>query len=425
MHRQAFLLAAAVTCSLATAQSFDPPVALDVNSDPTIVEVHLSANVSTWQYVNGVDTAVWAYRDDSPGGAGLSIPGPTIEANLGDTVIVHFTNNLPEATTLHWHGVEVPAHMDGSHVSQRPVQPGGTFDYQFKVLSEGLYWYHPHVRTFDQVEKGLYGALLVKDPAKDAIVYHNLGGRQVEEHIVIFDDILLDANNQIVPAFSFTDPLQHALYQLNGRVGNMLLVNGKRADATTLDVTNGAVQVWNCLNAANTTFAYLKVSSNHVGGNGVPADLWEIGSDGGYVEYPFKRFSVGSTAPPALEDHPWQTLIPEMYAGILMFPGERMKVAFTPIGQEGETFEIENWDWFRGRHIAMQPGGPGTAIMLPDDPLDGAYPAQQFLQLRLVGQEPGLGEWVPSFDHSVPGAHADPEDHPVHLRPRHARPELR
>ena len=165
----------------------------------------------------GIDTTVWAYSDDSPGGSGESIPGPTIKANVGDTIRVHFTNNLPEATTIHWHGIENYAAMDGAHITQLHVQPGGTFDYEFPVLTEGLYWYHPHVRTFDQVEKGLYGGMLVKDAAKDAIVFANLGGRPVEEHIVFFDDVLLDANDQIVPAFSFADPLQNALYHLNGR----------------------------------------------------------------------------------------------------------------------------------------------------------------------------------------------------------------
>ena len=202
---------------------------------------------------------MWAYRDDSVGGAGLSVPGPTIQARVGDTLIVHFTNNLPEATTVHWHGVEVPATMDGSHISQRHVYPGETFVYQFPLLREGLYWYHPHVRPFDQVEQGLYGCLLVKDPAREDVVFANLGGRAIEEHIVVFDDVLLDANHEVVPAFSFSDPLQNALYQLNGRVGNHLLVNGRQASTVNLDVTNGAIQRWHCLNAANTSFARLDI----------------------------------------------------------------------------------------------------------------------------------------------------------------------
>ena len=380
----------------AAAQGFDPPVAVDVNPDPTIVEVNISANVTTWQYIPGVDTTVWAYSDDSPGGSGATLPGPTIKANVGDTLRVHFTNNLPEPTTIHWHGIENYADQDGSHISQLHVPPGGTFDYEFPLLTEGLYWYHPHVRTFDQVEKGLYAGLLVKDPAKDAIAFANLGGRTLEEHIIFFDDVLLDANNQVVPAFSFTDPLQNALYQLNGRIGNVLLVNGRESSGVTLPVTNGSVQNWYIVNAANSTFCRLEISKPPLGtGPGINQPTWEIGSDGGYIQFPYKRFVVYSTQPPPTE-HPGQTLIPEMYSGVLCFPGERMQVAFNPTGNDGETFTIRQWDWFRGRHLAVW-NPTMTQIMLPDDPMDGGYPTQDYFDIQLTGNDPGLGEWKPSF----------------------------
>ena len=391
-------LASLLTLSLslgASAQSFDPPTAVDVNPDPTIVEVNISANVTTWQYIPGVDTTVWAYSDDSPGGVGASVPGPTIRANVGDTLRVHFTNNLPEATTIHWHGIENYADQDGSHISQLHVPPGGTFDYEFPLLSEGLYWYHPHVRTFDQVEKGLHAALLVKDPAKEAQVFTNLGGRAVEEHIVFFDDVLLDANDQVVPAFSFTDPLQNALYHLNGRVGNVLLVNGREASTVTLPVTNGAIQNWYIVNAANTTICRLEVTRHPTqGGPGVPGDTWEIGSDGGYVQFPYKRLPMWSTQPTT--EHIGQSLVIEQFSGVLLFPGERMQIAFTPIGSDGETFTIQQWDWFRGRHLAVW-NPTMTQIMLPDDPLDGGYPTLPYFDVQLQGNDPGLGQWTPNF----------------------------
>jgi FtsP/CotA-like multicopper oxidase with cupredoxin domain len=380
----------------AAAQGFDPPVAIDVNPDPTIVEVNLSANVTTWQYIPGTDTPVWAYSDDSPGGSGASVPGPTIKANVGDTLRVHFTNNLPEPTTVHWHGVQNYASMDGSHISQLHVPPGGTFDYEFPLLTEGLYWYHPNVRAHDQVEKGLHGGLLVKDASKDAIAFSNLGGRPVEEHIVFFDDILLDANNQVVPAFSFTDPLLNAEYHLNGRAGNVLLVNGRESSGVTLPVTNGAVQNWYIVNVANSTFCRLEISKpSLVPGPGIRERTWEIGSDGGYVQFPYRRFAVGSTAPPPTE-HAQRALLPEMYSGVLLFPGERMQVAFTPSGANGETFTIRQWDWFRGRHLAEW-NPTMTEIMLEEDPLDGSYPTLDYLKIVLTGNDPGLGEWVPNF----------------------------
>ena len=127
----------------------------------------------------------------SPTVAVASVPGPTLYAQRGDTVKVNFTNNLPESTTVHWHGVKVPAGHDGSHISQVIIPGnGGTFTYEFKVLAEGLKWYHPHVRTFDQVEKGLHGLLRVEEPPAQRAA---LGLTNVEEHLLVFDDILLDA----------------------------------------------------------------------------------------------------------------------------------------------------------------------------------------------------------------------------------------
>ena len=100
--------------------------------------------------------------------------------SLGDTVIVHFYNELPQETTVHWHGVELPATMDGSHISQNPVLPGEYFRYEFKVMRPSLFWYHPHIRSNEQVEKGLYGALLVRDPVQNEAL-----GLPDTEHVLL------------------------------------------------------------------------------------------------------------------------------------------------------------------------------------------------------------------------------------------------
>ena len=80
---------------------------------------------------------VWGYNG--------SCPGPTIQVQQGDRVRVIFENGLPEATTLHWHGLEVPIEMDGvPFISQKPVPPGGSFTYEFTVHQEGTFFYHSH-----------------------------------------------------------------------------------------------------------------------------------------------------------------------------------------------------------------------------------------------------------------------------------------
>ena len=99
------------------------------------------------------------------------VPGPSFEANVGDTLRVHFTNNLAIETTIHWHGVEVPANMDGSPLASASgkIGPGKTFMYEFELQRAGTFWYHPHdnANANKGVELGLYGSLVVHDPIVD------------------------------------------------------------------------------------------------------------------------------------------------------------------------------------------------------------------------------------------------------------------
>ena len=371
------LVLAALT--LPAAAQFDPAIAVDINPDPDIVEINLTAAETTWQYIPGVDTTVYAYNG--------TVPGPTIGTKKGDTLIVHFQNDLPEETTIHWHGIESYADQDGAHIAQRPVPAGGSFTYTFKTNDDSLFWYHPHVRVFDQVEKGLYGALLVKDPVLEA----SLGLLDIDEHIILFDDILLDANDQVVPAFSFADPLQNVLYQINGRTGNHLLINGKLAGSVSLPVRNGQPVRFRIVNCANTTICRLDFNDAVTG---IGQDLWLLGQDAGFLGIPFKKLPVTSTAPGAGGgDHPDQVLLAEMGQGVLLFPGERDDVIITPTGTPGQNYTITQNDWFRGRHAAVY--NSLGMIMLPDDPLDGAYPTVPYFDMTLTGTDPGTGAYVP------------------------------
>ena len=74
-----------------------------------------------------------------------SCPGPTIQINQGDRVRVIFENRLPESTTVHWHGLEIPIEQDGvPWISQKPIPPGEKYTYEFTVHQEGTYFYHAH-----------------------------------------------------------------------------------------------------------------------------------------------------------------------------------------------------------------------------------------------------------------------------------------
>src|SRR5277367_3817914 len=74
-----------------------------------------------------------------------SCPGPTIQIQQGDRVRVIFENRLPESTTVHWHGLEIPIEQDGvPWISQKPIPPGEKYTYEFTVHQEGTFFYHAH-----------------------------------------------------------------------------------------------------------------------------------------------------------------------------------------------------------------------------------------------------------------------------------------
>ncbi len=171
---------------------------------------------------------VWAYNGQ--------IPGPTMRVRLGETVRVHFTNRLAQPTTIHWHGIRVPNSMDGvPDVTQPAVPPGGSFVYEFTPKDPGTFWYHPHVRSSEQVERGLYGALIVDDARP----------RPYSQDVLwVLDDWRLTREGAIDPEFVTRHDLAH-----DGRWGNRITVNGRTDEVLT--VKAGQRIRLRLLNAAN------------------------------------------------------------------------------------------------------------------------------------------------------------------------------
>ncbi|MHB8620740.1 MAG: multicopper oxidase family protein, partial [Chloroflexota bacterium] len=123
-------------------------------------EYQITAAVNKWQLSGQQTVEAWTYNGQ--------LPGPEIRSKVGDLVKVRITNNLPEETTVHWHGVDVPNAMDGvPDVTQKPIPRGGTFTYQFVVSTPGTYWYHSHVNEMTQVRSGLYGPFIVEPREAD------------------------------------------------------------------------------------------------------------------------------------------------------------------------------------------------------------------------------------------------------------------
>lgn len=126
---------------------------------PAAVDSHdytLIAAPHDVELVAGHPTPAWTY--------GGQAPGVELRCRQGERLRVRFINQLPEATTIHWHGIRLPIDMDGvPYVSQAPVLPSEYFDYDFVVQDAGTFWYHPHLSSSEQLGRGLVGPLIVEE----------------------------------------------------------------------------------------------------------------------------------------------------------------------------------------------------------------------------------------------------------------------
>jgi FtsP/CotA-like multicopper oxidase with cupredoxin domain len=139
------------------------PTAVDINPNPNIFETNLVAVEAMVDLGNGVLAKAETFNG--------SVPGPLFKLKVGDRVIVHFTNNLPEASSIHWHGIEVPAFSDGTGIVQNPVlPPGGTYTYSFIIRRPGVFFYHSHIKPTNQSFKGFYGPIIVEDAAESKLI---------------------------------------------------------------------------------------------------------------------------------------------------------------------------------------------------------------------------------------------------------------
>ena len=291
-----------------TDQAPDLSEAVDVNEDPSITEVSLEAREATKSYANGRTTPVWTYNG--------SVPGPLIEGAVGDELIVHFKNSLPEATTIHWHGVRLPAAMDGTLRMQDPVQPGDSFEYRFPLKDAGLFWFHPHIRSDEQVEKGLYGVLRVRGPDEPE---HD------HESILVLDDV------SVLPDGTLPTYLDDESKML-GRQGNILLVNGQASP--TFRWRAGSLERLRIVNVANGRFFNLSL----------PGYRWRvIGTDGGFVPQPYDTDAL------------------------LLSPGERYDVMLVVSGDAGDETTLWNEPYERGHDTGKDEPLPVATFRVTDE----------------------------------------------------------
>lgn len=196
--------------------------------------------------------------------------GPTITASTGQAIDINFSNQLTEKTNIHWHGLKVPADMDGH--PEDTVSAGGSFNYKFTINQRaGLYWYHPHpdMLTGKQVFQGLAGLFIVNDSEEAAL---NLPSGNRELPLVIQDKKISAGSITYAPDM---------MAQMTGVMGEYVLVNGIYAPMHTVDTAKYRVRILNGSNARLYDFAL-----------STGAAFTLIGSDGGLLATPKQVTSV-------------------------------------------------------------------------------------------------------------------------------------
>lgn len=151
------------------------------------------------------DTEVWAFDG--------RIPGPELRVAQGARIARRVLNELPVHTAVHWHGIRIDNAMDGvPGLTQRPIEPGESFDYDFVAPDAGTFWYHAHQHSMEQVGRGLKGPLIVDEAQRPDV------DRDV---VLMIDDWRLVPETAQFAPFGNRHDLSHA-----GRIGNLVTVNG-------------------------------------------------------------------------------------------------------------------------------------------------------------------------------------------------------
>jgi len=240
------------------------------------VEIALKAIPDEMQILSGTPTRVWRYQGEvlsGPSGALRVIQnsylGPIFQLTKGQTIRVHFSNDLPQESIVHWHGLHVPVEADGH--PRLAIQPGETYVYDFTVADRaGTYWYHPHPhgRTGPQVYHGLAGLFLISDDEEQGL---GLPSSDYDIPLVIQDRIF-DSSNQFV--YGGTGMMT----QMMGFLGNRILVNGQPDYKLPVGTRPYRLRL---LNGSNSRIYKLGWE------DGTP--LTVIATDGGLLEKPVQR----------------------------------------------------------------------------------------------------------------------------------------
>jgi FtsP/CotA-like multicopper oxidase with cupredoxin domain len=212
----AFLLACLVGAWFASSlvatsgtNPYEVPVVTDINPDPDIVETTITAEPAVVDIGGGNLASVLTFNG--------TVPGPEFRLKVGDTVIVHFENNIGHNTGIHWHGIELANASDGTPLSQNQVPPNEKFIYKFTVTRPGIFWYHPHHHSStNQVFKGLYGSIIVTDPNEDDLIGDGVIPDAAHTRTLVLTDITVCEAPGAVPSNNPSETYDSSLPHVSG-----------------------------------------------------------------------------------------------------------------------------------------------------------------------------------------------------------------
>ncbi|MCL2927834.1 MAG: multicopper oxidase family protein [Trichodesmium sp. MAG_R01] len=226
-------------------------------SQDGILEIDLTANISQINLGNK-QAYVLNYNGQ--------IPGPRLEVKPGDKIRINFTNNLPQPTNIHYHGLHIPMTGNADNVFLN-ISPGDRLTYQFQIPENhhaGMFWYHPHLHGLvaEQIFGGLAGLFIVRGELDEIPEV-----KAASEQFLVLQDFALDQKGNILPS--------HELSIMTGRQGNLITANGQSNPKLTIPPQN-LLRI-RILNASSSRFYRLSLEEH---------PFYLIATDGGALAEP-------------------------------------------------------------------------------------------------------------------------------------------
>ncbi|MEQ9668302.1 multicopper oxidase family protein [Coleofasciculus sp. G2-EDA-02] len=246
------------------------------------------------------------------------VPGPVLEAQPGDSVRIQFSNNLPEATNLHYHGLHVSPTGNADNVFLE-IPSGEQLTYEFTIPQNhpaGTFWYHPHLHGLvaKQVFWGLGGLFIVRGELDQIPEIE-----AAQEELLVIQDFDLDSGGQVITP--------HPMEQMHGREGQLITINGKVNP--TLSIPSGGLLRLRIANASPSRFYRLSLEEH---------PFYLIATEGGSISEPVEQQEL------------------------LLTPGQRVDVLVPGEREPGE-YRLLNQPYNRGSMGMMGGGRMGRGMM--------------------------------------------------------------